>query len=126
LVSAPDQLLLWGYNQRKPPLYDLQALLVRVDLDGNPPVSIKPESTLTKAEAFVFPNPAFDRIHVSIQNEQTANISWQLCNMIGATVQSGVAGNADFAIDLNGLQAGLYFLIFPQQGIQTKRVMVIR
>jgi hypothetical protein len=46
--------------------------------------------------------------------------------MIGATVQSGVAGNADFAIDLNGLQAGLYFLIFPQQGIQTKRVMVIR
>jgi hypothetical protein len=37
ILTAPSgQLLLWGYNQARPPLHDLQGILVRTDMHGNP------------------------------------------------------------------------------------------
>lgn len=125
LLAGTEQLLLWGYNQARPPLYDLQSVLAHTDLDGDVMVGIDPRPEVTSSNVTVFPNPARDVLHVLIhQAKLLEDIPWQLCDLTGRLIASGITDSPAFDIPLDHLHTGMYVLSFPQQAIPAKRVVV--
>lgn len=126
LIVSPDQVLIWGFNQSRPPLWDLQAVLVRTDLNGNPLVDVEPEPAMPMTNATVFPNPAHEYIHVSVYPAPAINnLQWHLYDLRGAQILKGVSISGEFEINLEGIPAGMYFLTFSEQGIPVQRVAVL-
>ena len=125
LVTNTNEIMLWGFNQRRPPLYDLQCVLVHTDSQGNVPTT-SPEHLPPATQAVVIPNPAKDLTKVIVLNRQSSPIHWQLRRISGEWVQQGVSSEPTFDINLEGLSSGIYLLTFPGDGIAAKKVVVLR
>lgn len=125
LLTTSNEVILWGFNQSRPPLYDLQSLFVHTDLQGNVQTT-NPVALASNNHAIVLPNPASSYTKVMLVNNQVGQVHWQLSNISGKRIQQGIAFNPTFDINLEGLPVGIYLLSFPGEGISPKKVMVLR
>ncbi|MFN0174411.1 MAG: hypothetical protein ACKVU0_07190 [Saprospiraceae bacterium] len=125
LLTSTNEVMLWGFNQSRPPLYDLQCVLVQTDLEGNVP-TITPDPMPPTDKVVVMPNPAKDFTKVILMNRSTSLIHWQLRQISGQWIQQGISSGPTFDISLEGLPSGIYILSFPGEGLAAKKVVVIR
>ncbi|MFN0173592.1 MAG: hypothetical protein ACKVU0_03000 [Saprospiraceae bacterium] len=125
LLTTTNEIILWGFNQSRPPLYDLQCVFVQTDLQGNVP-TYTPDPLPLSNTVLVMPNPASDLVQVMLLNEQTSPIHWQLRRISGEWVQQGVSPDPTFYINLEGLLSGVYVLTFPGEGMAAKKIVVLR
>lgn len=60
----------------------------------------------------VYPNPATEIIHVSIQNKTIKNFQLQVYNLVGENVQNKftVKSNEEIILNISSLPAGIYFI----------------
>lgn len=124
LFSAPGQLLLWGFNQSRPPSWSLNAVLVRTDAAGNLAVGLPKEPSPPVFQALAFPNPARERVNVLFSPAPAGPVAWRLYNLSGQVVREGKTREETFEIDLEGLGRGLYMLCFPGSFYGPLRVVV--
>lgn len=124
LVSAPDQILLWGYNQRRPPAWDLKALLAHTDLEGNLIVDTKEQPVRNAYQTLLFPNPANSRANIVLSPPPSRPVDWLLFDVSGRVMQRGSSPTGLFAVDVDQFAAGIYFISFPGSGYPPQRVVV--
>lgn len=126
LLTATNEVILWGFNQSRPPLYDLQCVFVQTDLQGNVPTFTADDPLSLTQKAIVFPNPAIGLTQVILPNGQTSRTRWQLRRISGEWVQQGISANRTFYIGLEGLTPGVYLLTFPGENIAAQKLVVLR
>ena len=94
---------------------DLSVWLNHADSEGNPglissgiPVGV--QYHLLQPELLIYPNPAKDRINISLpfHNSQAATLS--LISLYGSTIKSAIipAGQAIYTLDISDLPSGVY------------------
>jgi hypothetical protein len=65
----------------------------------------------------IYPNPVNDFLNITGINIQGENFQYQLMDITGKIVEEGVITNAEFAIDLQGIQNGLFMLrVYSEDG----------
>lgn len=72
----------------------------------------------------VYPNPVVDVLYCEIGKDFVAeNSSFQILDVFGRVVKQQSVNSRNFAIDVKGLESGLYFvrLIADGQGLETKK-----
>ena len=81
----------------------------------------------------LFPNPAHTSVDVSFSLPASANVSLEIIDAMGKQVgskhiwSSETSGNHQYAVDLSGLSAGIYYCrLQTQTSTQTKKLVVIR
>jgi hypothetical protein len=72
----------------------------------------------------VYPNPATDKIMIDLEGFNSAP-SYQISDMLGHIVVSGVAQGNQFEIALPGLRSGLYIIKFTAGNQQAQRRLVV-
>jgi len=126
LVSAPDQILLWGFNQSRPPLWDLRAVLVYTDLEGNLTVDTEEQPLPYPHQTLVFPNPANDRANVVLSPQPARSVNWMVFDVSGRVLERGSSPNGLFEVEVDQFAAGIYFIAFPGSGYPPQRLVVVR
>jgi len=120
LTPGPGRILLWGYNQRCPPAYNLQAVLVVTDTI----TAVKELPVPAAGRTLVFPNPARDIANVVLSPPPATPVPWLLTDLNGRVLASGTTENGLFALPVEKLATGVYFLSFPGSGYPGKKVVV--
>ncbi len=126
LLSTPGRLLLWGYNQSRPPTWSLNAVLVRTAPDGNLIAGLPEEAPISLCRALAFPNPAREQVNVLLSPVPSEPVCWRLYNVNGQLVKQGREWAESFSIGLNGLRSGVHVLSFPGSLYPARRVVVMR
>ncbi|MCY7330332.1 MAG: T9SS type A sorting domain-containing protein [Saprospiraceae bacterium] len=126
LVTGPNQLLLWGFNQSRPPVWDLQTLLVRTNWNGDLLVGTDPEPVSPLTKVRVFPNPSREVAWVSLGQVPEHPVRWRLDDLSGRTVSQGQTATALFDVHVSGLSTGVYVLHFPGERMEVQRLVVLR
>src|SRR5204863_9438486 len=73
----------------------------------------------TKDVFLIFPNPAFENIHISFEDHQ--NSSFKIINALDEVIQTASFQNTNNTIDIYDLSSGIYSLIiFNHNNIQSK------
>jgi hypothetical protein len=128
-IAVPDaeRIFLWGFNQPRSPSWNLQALLVRADaqgelISGN---ELLPPPPLV-AQALVLPNPARERAHVILSPPPGQAVLWMLSDLAGRRVATGRTATGLFDLELGACPPGLYVLSFPGSSFPAQRVLVSR
>lgn len=124
LISTPDQIMLWGFNQSRPPLWDLRALLVRTDLEGNLIVDTKEQPLRNPFQTLVFPNPTNYQANIVLSPQPSRPVDWLLFDVSGRVMQRGSSATGLFAVEVEQFAAGMYFISFPGSGYPPQRVVV--
>ncbi|MDX1911316.1 MAG: hypothetical protein SFV22_07515 [Saprospiraceae bacterium] len=125
IVLLPtDGIVIWGHNQPRPPLYDLQGVFVHTDFDGN--VSARPEPMFQEKSVVVFPNPARKQAQIVLTDPDARNIRWQLRTITGELVREGESNQPHFTIPVENLSSAIYLIYFPGQPYQTAKLVVGR
>ena len=122
LVTGPDQILLWGYNQPRPPESNLQGMLIRTDMEGNLPPTLQREPVSEVAR--LFPNPAGIQTQMLLPDRVFLPLKWQLYNLSGQIVRSGEETTLAFPVSVQDLPNGMYVFCFPGSGIRPQRLVV--
>jgi hypothetical protein len=126
LVTAPNQILLWGFNQPRAPLSNLQAVLARTDWNGNLAVDAKEPARAENYRAVVFPNPANIQAHIVLSPQPVKPVRWLLADVNGSFVGQGVSQTGLLEIELERLSAGMYFVVFPGSPYPAQRLVVVK
>ncbi|MCB0532092.1 MAG: T9SS type A sorting domain-containing protein [Lewinellaceae bacterium] len=125
LAVPPNHLFLWGFNQPRPPLYDLQGVLVRTELNGDLSVGIIPEPQQVLQDITVYPNPARSQFFVQLPNEPVNPVQWALVDLSGQCKITGTTVQQQFSVAVQTLPEGVYVLVFPGQGLSPRRLVVL-
>jgi hypothetical protein len=74
----------------------------------------------------VYPNPASDVLNINIDNKAGTVNSYRVIDITGRVVAESNANSNSFAIDVNGVNPGLYFVqvILNNGNVATKRVVI--
>ena len=116
--------MLWGFNQSRPPLWDLRALLVRTDLEGNLIVDTKEQPLRNPFQTLVFPNPTNYQANIVLSPQPSRPVDWLLFDVSGRVMQRGSSATGLFAVEVEQFAAGMYFISFPGSGYPPQRVVV--
>jgi hypothetical protein len=125
LVSDSNQVLLWGYNQSRPPTWDLQALLARTDLEGTLYVDVPKSPMMHRGETVISPNPAHHLANVILSPQPINSVQWALFDVNGKPVSIGESQTGIFDIGTGSLPQGIYLLAFPEGQYPPKRILVL-
>jgi hypothetical protein len=117
LISPTGKLLQWGTYGTQDTWGEAHTILIRTDLQGGGYVGTRPEPV--RPEVQVYPNPAASMVYVRF----SPGGRWELRDMLGRVVRSGVGSDAAFGIAVDRLAVGGYLLCFPEVGV-VKRVVV--
>ncbi|HYV93405.1 MAG TPA: T9SS type A sorting domain-containing protein [Chitinophagales bacterium] len=72
----------------------------------------------------VFPNPAFDKLHITVQSATTEKTGLKIFNVLGIMVKSLELNGTEAEIDISDLQQGIYFLrCCTETGVETSRLI---
>jgi hypothetical protein len=66
----------------------------------------------------IFPNPASENINVEINTTATGNITIEVVNMVGQSVNTVTTTNHNTGINISNLPAGLYMVNSYIDGIK--------
>ncbi len=127
-LFSPDTntILIFGNNQSRSVFGSIQALLVRVDKDGIA-TNTKDVAEENKSSCWVFPNPATDEIQVLFDPAPQKEMTWWIVDVMGRKLMSGKNDQASpIQIETTQLEAGTYFLCFPDAAYPCKSFVVIR
>jgi len=72
-------------------------------------------------KSLIYPNPAKDKITISIDNLTTDNLQFEIYDLMGRVVSqlsNGKLSNSQLTIDIYNLQSGIYFLKVNNQVIK--------
>ncbi len=126
LLPNNDQVFLWGHNQRRPPLHDLQTVLVFTDREGNLYVETNEAPVPENGEALVLPNPVAERAQVILSPPPAKEVPWVLIDLAGRIVAEGVTSTGYFEIQTDKLVNGIYLLGFPNGGYRTQKIVALK
>ena len=87
----------------------------------SPNVTALEESTLSNPFS-IYPNPANDIIHINASATVT-NESYSIVNTLGQTVLNGKLENDRSTINVQTLQAGIYFLQIANKQTQSYKII---
>ena len=79
--------------------YNLQAVLVPTDMNGNIVVGLEQIPQIPLSDVTVFPNPANHGIHIDISNILNTKVSWLLSDLTGRQVHQGISPGRAFDIN---------------------------
>lgn len=127
LVTSGNKVFLWGHNQARGPLYNLQSVLVHTDLLGELASSIQMQPPLT-ARALVHPNPAENSTRVVLPENfsDIGNFEWTVVDWSGRVVLIGLGNNGTCVIEAKSLPQGIYSIHFPNLKLSSEKLMIIR
>jgi hypothetical protein len=125
VVSDTNQVLLWGFNQSRPPLWDLRSVLARTNLNGDLFVDSQETPQTTIHQATVFPNPSNDMAYVVLSPYPVQAVEWALFDINGKQINHGKAENGFIELQVAHLSKGIYFLCFPGSKYPSRRLAVI-
>ena len=80
------------------------------------------ENQLTNIVLSIYPNPANDIIHINASSSLT-NESYSIINTLGQTVLNGKLENDNTTINVQTLQAGVYFLQIGSKQTQSYKII---
>ena len=107
---------------------DVDAFVVRYEVDGTLAVSVEPAPAAPESFMDVYPNPAWDRIHVVLPRPNADVQRLELVDALGRRVRvvDGLAGRAaTVTLDVHDLPAGVYVVrIIRQAGVASRSVVV--
>lgn len=126
IVPNNNQIIMWGYNQQRPPLYSLKALLTLTDSEGNLSVNQKEVIPGLSRKTLVMPNPTKNQVNVILSPPPSIKLDWLVIDILGHIVTQGQTKSGLFELDLGGNGAGLYFLVFPSHVYQSQRIVVTK
>lgn len=74
----------------------------------------------------VYPNPASDVLNIDVDAKAGSAAAYRVMDVTGRELAAGTAGSNSFSIDVNALNAGLYFVHVSMHdgSIATKRVLI--
>ncbi|MFN8395422.1 MAG: T9SS type A sorting domain-containing protein [Bacteroidia bacterium] len=105
----------------------VSSLLMRIEAGvadvslANCPIAVRP-TALRDVE--VYPNPASSQIHV--RQNGLGSVRWEVLDLQGRTLATGVVRNEEEAIDLRSVPAGAYHLrLHAQSGQHSERLIVV-
>ncbi len=124
IVPNDSQIVMWGFNQKRPPLYNLYSLLTMTDAEGDLYVNDKEIVNVTQNKSLIFPNPTNYKANVILSPTPTSEVNWMVFNITGHIVRQGQTKNGLFQLEFEGMSAGMYYLIFPASGYPPQRVVV--
>ncbi|MGZ4043501.1 MAG: T9SS type A sorting domain-containing protein [Bacteroidia bacterium] len=88
-----------------------------------PAVGIKENSSLPNDVAFVYPNPASEKITIELKKEIKS--SYRLMNSLGQTIKEDQLNGTINEINTRELSAGVYFIIISSgANVQSKKIIV--
>lgn len=125
LASVPG----WGnsnYNGQSAVLAYLEASNIANEDDDPVVTTVAVEAAGQKAQFVIYPNPAQGQVRVRLQGEPRA---WQLelRDALGRQVRQADAGEAvEWILDLEGLQAGIYFLRAGHDGHREIHKLIVQ
>ena len=125
LVTNSNQILLWGFNQSRPPLWDLRALLVHTNDELILGTDVTGQLPEIHNQTYVFPNPAKGTSHVLLSPIPANPVEWQLFDLMGRVVKNGNSENGIFEIEMSQLPSGYYFIGFPGSEYPSMRIIAI-
>lgn len=78
----------------------------------------------------LYPNPASNNLNVSYSLDEATNMSYQVVNTLGQTVEAkdlgrAEAGNGNLSLDVSNLNSGLYRILLSVDGKQINRSFVV-
>ncbi|HRK81594.1 MAG TPA: T9SS type A sorting domain-containing protein [Saprospiraceae bacterium] len=126
LVAAPDQILLWGYNQLRPPVWNLHAVLARTDGEGNLSVGTKEPAPGENHRVVVFPNPAGINTNIVLSPRPAKPVHWLLTDVNGRSVAQGITQTGILEMGLERYSAGMYYIVFPGSSYPPARLVVAK
>ncbi len=80
------------------------------------------ENQLTNIVLSIYPNPTNDIIHINTSTSLT-NESYSIVNTLGQTILNGKIENESSTIDVQTLQAGIYFLQLGNKQTQSYKII---
>jgi hypothetical protein len=85
-----------------------------------------PELSTVKLSAFAYPNPATDKIVLSLQNADLTDLSYVLYDFSGRTLGSALVQGVETQIALQSLPAGVYILKVNKNNTELKTFKIIK
>ncbi len=125
-ITDEGKMMLWGFNQRRPPAYNLQAVLTLVDTVGHQLVSHIEETGLSRRRTLIYPNPIQEVANIALSPPPVKPVLWKLLNLNGIEVSKGITNNDLFELPLKEQEAGIYFLFFLNGRYPPARLVVIK
>lgn len=92
--------------------YDLRDGNAEIYYKRNPsgnPVGIAEDSSSPVRQVSIYPNPASNTLHILFRDSQTAQV--KITNVPGEELLSKQIQSGENAIDISGLQSGIYFVV---------------
>jgi hypothetical protein len=112
--TSPEKVIyLYGYNQRHPPAYNLQSILIITEPNEDISTSNPELSKIHEFQTISFPNPANRQSNIILLPPPQSLVSWLLYNANGQITSNGSTLGGKFELNLPELPPGLYYLVFP-------------
>lgn len=124
VVDPTDNLSFWGVHEYMGTT-EYAVRVVKVSVTPAPQAIAQNNNQVTELIASVTPNPATDKIHISLANAVNKELFYAITNYQGNTLLSGSidAGVKDWDQNINLLTTGQYWLnISTQDGLIAKSV----
>jgi len=127
LHYSSNEIMLWGYNQPRPPFYDLQSIFVKTNGEGDISQVVEDVEVKNRSASFAFPNPAIQIVHIVLSPEPITAIPWELEDISGRVILSGKENSGpSISIDLHVLHPGPYFISFPGTQFPGCRIIIVQ
>lgn len=121
VMSDDHVMYMIGYNQRRPPDYNLQTIYVSENLKA---VEVKNSRNDHLLDVMVYPNPAGDQIQLFFFDYPIqSDIYWSLVDVSGKVVLRSKVNSQKMTIDLRHISGGLYALTFSDPMISMLKIM---
>jgi hypothetical protein len=86
-------------------------------------VAVKPKITSDKTFS-VYPNPSNGSVHIRA-NGINRDANFEIYDMTGKPVQTGIVKNLDNVVGLNNLTKGMYFIkLHTEAGVETHKLII--
>ena len=123
LIDKNGRIHAIGNNQSRPPSYNLQAIYLNTDSEGNLISSVS-KNFKTKAQIFAYPNPADDHLYLFASEQfNNQNNQWTMFTLDGKQLLQGIL-RENSKLCLTDIKNGLYYIKFSNPNIESLKIFI--
>ena len=123
-LHSDGHVYLAGDNQIPPPFYNMQAILIKTDANGQLVDLHEPTVKNELHSVHLFPNPSGDYVHIILSETNHKEVNWILMDATGRMVKHGLMdAKITGEIGVNDLPQGIYYLTFPGSLYPTTKII---